>query len=245
MNYNDIIFYDFETTGVNPHTAQPIQLAAVMIDGRKLTIDDKNIFDSYINIVWDEDECNRLDLTPYSDEIKRITGIDKKNLEPAPSLQTVWEEFQQFVYRNNPSKEKWKSPIRAGYNIDRYDNIIVDRICGGHRRNAKMQLLNVDKSIKIEDPYGFGPWDPKRQEDTLFNPRDSIDLLRIVWQWTENMADIKSLSFDSVRDWLGISAEGAHNAKKDVLDGAQTLVRFLKLHRHVAPTIKFKGKVNK
>ena len=78
-------------------------------------------------------------------------------------------------------------------------------------------------------------------EENLFYPRDSVDLLRIIWTWTENMVDIKSLSMDAVREWLGISTEGAHNAKKDVIDGAMVLIKFLKLHRHYAPKVKFRG----
>lgn len=209
------------------------------------------MFSSYIKPIFDVDECVRLGLEPISKEVLTKTNITMKQLEEAPSIQNVWQQFIQYVNKYNPSKSRWKAPIKAGYNIDRYDNIIIDRICGGHVRNSQNQLDILLRGGIIDkktfgklgqyEPYCFGPWDDERQEETLFYPRDCIDLLRIVWMWTENIVEVKSLSMDAVREWLGISTEGAHNATKDVLDGAKVLIKFLKLHRNYAPKIKFKG----
>jgi len=248
MNLQDIIFYDFETSSVNPHRCQPTQLAAVVIHGRKLEIQSDSIFTSYIKPVFDEEECNRLGLDPVTDEVLEKTHIDINDLKKAPSIKTVWNEFTQYVNKYNYKKSKWGAPIKAGMNSDRYDNIIIDRICGGHFKKAKNELDRLQsggiietESIKLAEPYGFGPWDDDRQEESLFYPRDSIDLLRIIWMWTENMVEIKSLSMDSVREWLGITTEGSHNAEKDVVDGAKVLIKFLKLHRNYAPKVKFRG----
>ena len=248
MNYQDIIFFDFETTSINPHRAQPTQLAAVAIHGRKLEIQE-NVFNSYIQPIWDEEECARLDLDVVTDEVLEKTHIDKEELKKAPAIRSVWQQFQQYVNRYNPKKTKWGAPIRAGMNIDRYDNIIIDRICGGHFRSAKNQLdkmatggiIPLEGGVKLPEPYGFGPWDNERQETTLFYPRDSVDLLRVLWMWTENLMEVKSLSMDAMREWLGLSTDRAHDAKQDVIDGATILIKFLKLHRHFAPKVKFKG----
>jgi DNA polymerase III epsilon subunit-like protein len=252
MNYQDILFLDFETTSVNPYTCQPTQLAAVVIHGRKLEIQNDSIFSSYIQPIFDEKECKKLGLDPITDEVLEKTHINIDDLKRAPSIKTVWSEFVQYVNKYNYKKSKWGAPIKAGMNIDKYDSIIIDRICGGHFRKARMgldklysggiiELNGVNFKTHFPEPYGFGPWDNERQEETLFFPRDSVDLLRILWMWTENMADIKSLSMDAVREWLGISTEGAHNAEKDVTDGAMVLIKFLKLHRHYAPKVKFKN----
>jgi DNA polymerase III epsilon subunit-like protein len=45
---------------------------------------------------------------------------------------------------------------------------------------------------------------------------------------------------DNLRDYLGISKEGAHDALKDVKDCAEVLIRFMKLHRNLADKVKFK-----
>jgi len=244
---NYLLFYDFETTSVFANTCQPTQLSGVIIDGRKLEIYENSIFNSYIQPIFDEEECERLGLDPVTDEVLEKTHINIEDLENAPSIKSVWSQFCQYVNKYNSRKSRWGAPINAGMNIDRYDNIIVERICGGHFRHLKKELdrTSLDGIIKAEgripEPYGFGPWEDERQEEGLYFPRDSVDLLRVLWLWTENMVDIKSLSMDSIREWLGISTEGSHNAEKDVLDGAKVLVKFLKLHRHYAPKVKFKG----
>lgn len=249
MNYQDIIFFDFEATGKNPHVAQPIQFASVIIHGRRLEIIEDSQFDCYIKPIFDEEECRKLGLQPLTDEVINITGITKKTLEKAPPLKQVWKLIQQYVNKYNPRRNKWGAPIKAGVNIDRYDNIIIDRICGGHFRKAKNELdklleggiLQVEGGIKLPEPYGFGPWEKERQEEALFYPRDSIDLQRLIWLWTENNPHVKSISMDAIRAWLGIDTKGSHNALKDVIDGAKILIRFMKLHRTFASKTKFEG----
>lgn len=248
MNLLDIAFLDFETSGVNPYTCQPIQLASVIIHGRKLEIHEGSEFSSYIRPIFDLKECRKYSLDPISQEVLDKTNIKIEDLKQAPSLRSVWKQFIQYVNKYNPKKSKWGAPIKAGMNFDRYDSIIIDRIAGGNFRKAREELDKLREGgiikaegIKIPDPYGFGPWDEDRQEETLFYPRDSIDLMRILWMWTENLPDIKSLSMDAIRDWLGIDTKGAHNAIKDVKDGATVLIKFLKLHRHFVPKVKFKG----
>ena len=251
MNYQDIIVYDFETTGINPHRCQPIQLGAVAIHGRKLEIHPNSTFCSYIQPIIDPEECARLGLDPFSDEVSQKTGITMDDLKDAPSLKAVWEQFQQYVDKYNFRKGKWGSPIKAGKNIHGYDNIIVDRICGGHVRNARKELdillqrgiigVEVLKEVKKLEPYGFGPWDDERGEETLFYPMGDLDLQDVLWFWFENIKDVKSLSMDAMREYFGMETKGSHKADKDAIDTAELIIKFLKLHRHYAPKVKFKG----
>jgi len=44
---------------------------------------------------------------------------------------------------------------------------------------------------------------------------------------------------DSMRDLFGISKENAHDALQDVKDTANLMIGFMKLHRRIAPKIKF------
>ena len=44
----DIICFDYETGGANPLTAQPTQIAAIAIHGRKLTLQQGGVFNSEI-----------------------------------------------------------------------------------------------------------------------------------------------------------------------------------------------------
>jgi len=245
MNFQDIVFLDFETTSVSPFRCQPIQLAAIVIDGRKLEIREDSVFNSYIRPIFDEDECKNLDLDPMVPEITTLTGITVETLQEAPSVQAVWEQFAQYVNKFNAKKSKWGAPIKAGMNIWRYDIHIINRLCGGHSqyKSEVTKWLHgsgqITSNIVIKEPYGFGNWDNDRKESTLFYPRDTLDLMEILWLWTENNPEIKSLSMDKIRDWLGVSTEGSHNAVKDVRDGAEILVRLLNLHRKFAPKVKF------
>jgi len=251
MNYQDIIVYDFETTGVNPYRCQPIQLGAVCIHGRKLEIHPNSYFCSFIKPIFDVERCEKLGLDPVNDEVLNKTGIKMEDLENAPSIRTVWDQFQQYVNKYAYKKGKWGAPVKAGMNIRGYDNIILDRIAGGHFRKAKNELDNLlsggiineegVKLIKKMEPYGFGPWDDERNEETLFYPAGNLDLRDILWFWFENNVEIKSLGMDAMREYLGIKTEGAHQADKDAKDVADILIKFLKLHRHYGPKVKFKG----
>jgi len=157
MRNNTIIFFDFEATSANPNEAQPAQLAAVAINPYKLEIPNDGIFNSYIKPEFCEESCEKLGLAPVTDKFYDITKIPPKKLERAADLGTVWGEFQNFVAKFHPKQDSWSAPIRAGYNIVGYDNIIVDRICGGHI---------VPDSIE-ERIWGFGPWNKDRQQQSL------------------------------------------------------------------------------
>jgi len=251
MNHQDIIVYDFETTGKNPYSCQPIQLGAVAIHGRKLEIHANSKFQSFIKPIWDEQECQKLGLDPFNDEVTKVNGITKEQLENAPSIKEVWEQFEQYVAKYNYRKGRWGAPIKAGMNIDRYDNIIIDRITGGHFRNLKKELdillaggiieEEIVKLVKKMEPYGLGPWEKDRQEEGLFYPAGNLDLRNVLWFWFENVPEVKSLSMDAMREYFGMETGGAHQAGKDAEDVAKLLIKFLKLHRHYVPKVKFKG----
>ena len=65
--------------------------------------------------------------------------------------------------------------------------------------------------------------------------------MNMMFYWFENNSDLKSYALDNVRDYFGISKEGAHDAFKDVKDTAEILIRFMKLHRNLGNKVKFKG----
>ena len=111
----------------------------------------------------------------------------------------------------------FSAPIAAGYNIFRFDLKIVDR---------------------YTKKFGYVT---KDNECDLFYPRDTLDIMNLAYYWLENNSDIKSISLDNLRSYLGISKDGAHDALKDVKDCAEILIRFFKLHRRLAPQIKFEG----
>jgi len=215
MNYNDICVFDFETGSRNPHTTQPVQVAAVMIHGRKLTIQPDGYFESLIKPMGDE-KAVAAGVDPLEDEALQINGKTRDELSRAPHAKTVWERFGNFVNKFNYKGGAWTAPIAAGHNIDNFDMIIAERLC-----------------------KQYGPLDKKRKTQGIFHPIHRMDLMREVWMWTENNKDIRSISMDSIRDWLGMSKENAHDALQDVKDTAAVLIKFMKLYRYYAPKVQF------
>jgi DNA polymerase III epsilon subunit-like protein len=215
------IVLDFETTSKSPHSCQPIQLAAAAVDSKKLEIIGQ--FDAYIKPVFDVEKAKELGLDPYNEEeTYSITKITKDKLDSAAELKVVWNNFCSFVNNYNYKKTKWDAPIVCGYNIINYDLKIINRICG-------------------EKPYSFGPYDDDYRCNALFNPIWKLDLLDTVFLYFESTWQPKSLSFDSLRQYMGMDNSKAHNAVFDVEQTSQMLIRFLKLTRHVAKQTKFEN----
>jgi DNA polymerase III epsilon subunit-like protein len=67
-----------------------------------------------------------------------------------------------------------------------------------------------------------------------------VDVMNLIFYWFEHNNDLKSYTLDNIRDYMGLSKDGAHDALKDVKDTAQILIRFLKLHRNLGQKIQFK-----
>ncbi len=67
----------------------------------------------------------------------------------------------------------------------------------------------------------------------MFHPIHNIDLMHDFWRITENIKinSNNSISLDSIRDYLGMSKDGAHDGLVDVKDCAELVIRFLKLYR--------------
>jgi exonuclease I len=215
MNKNDIIFYDYETGSRNPNKTQAIQLAAVAINGRSLSIIHGSEFNSLIKPLSDEEAIKR-GLDPLQDEALEVNGKTREELENAPSEKIVWKQFTDYVNKYNYQKNTWGAPICAGYNNNGFDDIITQRLCIAHG--------------PIDDTYG---------KQKLFHPIHNIDLMKLMWYWTENNPDIHSLSMDSLRKWLGLSTEGAHDGLIDVKQGGAILIKMLKLSRKYATKVKF------
>lgn len=222
--HQKICVLDYETSSRYPHTTQPLQICAVMIDGRRLEIIQNSIFQSYIKPIPDN-ECEKFGLDKLEQEALEVNKITPKILEDAPSLEVVWSQFTNYVNQYNNKKDKWSAPVLAGYNNNKFDDIITDRICGGHLRYV------TSKGLK--EPYKFGPWDDETNKNKLFHPRDNIDIMKLLFYWFENDKDVNSYGLDYMRKKFGMDTSKAHDAVFDVLQSGYLLIKFLKLSRYV------------
>ena len=98
MNYKDIIVFDFETGSRNPHKTQPVQIAAVAIHGRKLTIQPGGYFESLIRPELDDEKAIEMGVDPIEDEALAVNGKTREELAKAPSAKTVWKKTYQSIY---------------------------------------------------------------------------------------------------------------------------------------------------
>lgn len=223
MNYKDYIVYDFETTSANPMRTQPVQIAALAINGRTLEIKPDSEFESLIKPVFDEEECEALGIDALQAGAVKVHGKTKEILKNAPSLKSVWANFEEYVCQYNyKGKSNFTAPVSVGYNIKGFDNKITQRIC-------------------CEEPWKLGPGN-KRGDATIFNSIYSIDVLDLMFILFENNRDVNSLSFDNlVRGYMGANADNAHDAMVDVRQTADLFCRTMRLLRKTASRTKFKN----
>ena len=126
-------------------------------------------------------------------------------------------DYLDKYHLKRKTKSQFSAPIAAGYNIYRFDLPIINRLSVKYKNTNKEETSNI------------------------FYPRDVVDMINLVYYWFGHTDELKSFTLDSLRDYLGINKDGAHDAINDVKDTADILIRFLKLHRNLSEKIQFKG----
>lgn len=225
-NFQKFCVFDMETDGSNPDLCSPIQIAAVIVDPLKLEIVDNSEFNISMkpelleqNKDYDYSDSDILD---FHAKVRSCSKADiLESWQNFQSQENGWKMFVSYLEmyhtRTNGKKSCFSAPIAAGYNINRFDLRIVERL------SKKYNNLN------------------KEGKSSLFYPRDVVDVMNVLFYWFEYNNELKNYTLDNLRDYLGISKEGAHDALKDVKDTANIMIRFLKLHRNLGNKVKFKG----
>ncbi len=219
MAYNDnnIVVIDFETGSRNPYRTQPIQIAAIMVDSRKLEVIPNSDFESLMCPVMEPELLTKYELDALEDGALKVNKKNVDELLVAKSPQVVWTEFIGYLTNYKTSKSSRGSPIVAGYNNNGFDDVILQRL--GRQ---------------------YGGWNEKQDKWDIFHPFYNIDVFKYTWMWFEN-SDLESISLDSMRKYMGMSDEGAHDALVDVYDTAELLIRFLGLSRYFQNRVKFQN----
>lgn len=220
-NLHNIVVFDFETTGRNAETCDPVQVAAIVIDPRNLNI----IKDSEFNSLMCPPTLTNMGVKEYMnsdsdllDTIKWHAKNQQKTPEEvvtswkkAPSQESVWQTFINYINKYNWKNSFFSAPMAGGMNILEFDIPIYKRL---------------NKLYKIKEPF----W-----------KRDKADLLNICFYWFEDLSDAPTnYKMDTLREWFGLSSLNAHDALQDVKDTAAILIKFMKLHRTVAKKVQFK-----
>lgn len=219
MNYNKICVFDFETDGTDVNTLNPVQLAAVIVDPRKLELVEGASFNSFMKPEnFDEPDYydSHRSTIEWHANVRSCSVKDIMKLwENAPSQKTVWDNFVAFLdkfHMTGKRKSKFTAPIACGYNMLGFDMPIIDRLSQKHSKGK-----------------------------SVFHPRDKVDLMHWMFPWFENSDEVNSYSMDNMRQYFGMSKAGAHDALQDVTDTANLFCRFQGLHRRTAEKVKFRG----
>jgi DNA polymerase III epsilon subunit-like protein len=228
-NFQKLCVFDLETDGPDPEKCSPIQIAAVIVDPIKLEIIKNSEFNCNLKPeILEKSPDHTYEESDILDFHAKVRGTSKEKILSSwreyQSQEQGWKMFISYLdmYHTRSSRKSFFSaPIACGYNINRFDLKIVERL------SRKYQ--NVDKEGK----------------SSLFYPRDIVDVMNYMFIWFENSSELKNYKLDSIRDYLGIDKEGAHDALKDVYDTANLLIRFMKLHRSLSNKVKFKNSFTK
>lgn len=232
MIRNNIVFRDWETGSKNKYNCQPIQLAAVIIDIRRLEVIEDSLFESTLRPIFDEEQCVRTGVAPLEDEALKKNGFTREELEDAPYPKLVWEKYLDYLSNYNLKGKgggKWDAPAVGGYNNSNFDNAIDIRMC-------ELYGPPLDQ---------WGGW-------SLYHPFMNFDAQQLVQNFfhSHKINSNDSISMDAMREYFGYSTDNAHKADVDVLQGADLLIRFLKLTKALVngeldlpkgKKIKFKG----
>lgn len=225
INRNKICVFDLETDGTNPDVCSPVQIAAIMVDPLKLEI----VPDSEFNITLKPESLEENPKYCYDDSDvldfhAKVRGVTKAEILESwhknQKQEQAWKmlvSYLQMYHTRSTKKNCFSAPIAAGYNINRFDLPIINRL------SRKYKTVN------------------KENRTDLFYPRDVLDVMNIIFYWFENNNELKSYTLDNLRDYLGLSKDNAHDALKDVQDTAEILIRFMKLFRGMSPKIKFRN----
>lgn len=218
---NNIVIFDFETVGYGPEkfsatntaTCDPIQVAAVPVDGRTLKIHKEKAFVSSIKPTKGVDKVSQ-DSLEFHAKVRGCT-IDelKADLDKAPSLNAVWPTFIEYVRGQSVGKGFTSLPIAAGHNIKDFDMPILERI-------------NKDVG----------------DSKMVFHPRDYIDTMNMMFLWMESDARVEKYTLDYLRDFFGLDKKGGHDALKDCLDCSLIIKRFVKYQRYLVNRVDGDGK---
>lgn len=228
LNLTPYCVFDMETGSRNPLTTQPTQLAAIMLDPRTLTIKAGGEFNSEIRAIIDDDEATSLGLDPLQEDALKKTNKTREGIDKAPELKIVWENFLNWIKKFNKSNNIFTAPIPVGYNIINFDLPIINRLCTGG-----FECRGIKKKQVAEDG-----------RPNIFNAIRKVDVMDMVYSWTESNPELKSLSMDNLRIYLGFpeeSKENAHDALVDVKDTANIFIKFIKYQRAIAQQTEFEN----
>lgn len=183
MNIRPFVVLDFETGDKDISLFQkglgcePIQLAAVVIHPRRLTIIDEF-----------SEMMRALQPDKLQDGALAVNKKTREEIAAARHPEAVWKDFTNFVTKHNWKKTAYTAPICCGFNIRNFDFPIVQRLCELYgptdKKTGRQSLFSDYKIIDVADD-AFRWW-----ENSKDLPNEKLStILEYVGVSTENAHD--------------------------------------------------------
>lgn len=134
-----IIFYDFETTGLNPFHEKIIEIAAIEYSSDTKNVEQMDYFETLVD-----------PKTKLKSKIKEITNIQDEDLKNKPTIEQAMEKFILFIYNNKPIDA---NIYLVAHNNDGFDSIFLERylmifkdnkIINKYTNNGKVRWKYID-----------------------------------------------------------------------------------------------------
>jgi len=160
LNYEQPIFYDLETSGLDPAVHQIIQIAAIHLPSG-------DTFESKV----------KFDLERASKEALEINHYNADNWWQAITQEQAATAFNQFcadhtsvVRKSKKSGKPYSSACLIGYNNAHFDQNFIDRLIDGQKLFAKYDYRQLDV-------HALAKWQlPWLDDYSLTAMRDYFDL---------------------------------------------------------------------
>ncbi len=212
-----LISFDFETCGKFSYIEGRLDADAI----EPIQIACEAIDFDNLRVVPGSQFCSMMRATSRDVIQAEALNVNKKkpdDIMAAPDRETVWKRFVEHVKKFNPRPgSPYTAPIPAGYNIRGFDMPIIEGLC-----------------------RKWGPAD-KNGRQTLFNQMSMVDILQDVHRFfAHRPEDLPDMKLDTVRKYVGLSREGAHDAGVDVAQTSALVIKFIKLYRTLGERVSFK-----
>lgn len=139
--------------------------------------------------------------------------IPLETLRAAPHPKAVWLDFLAYLKKFTLGGVTM-APIAGGKNIRLFDFPFIQ---------------------KLSEAYS-----PKGDKQVLFN-REQIDLEDCIRHWFWFDPELPKMSMDTLREFFGMKADGAHSALVDVYQTGFMITHFMKLTRELRRTQTVRG----
>ena len=116
-----LIFYDFETTGLNPFHEKIIEIAAVEYQINIKNVEEMISFETLVD-----------PKVKLKHKIKEITHIYDSDLKDKPTIEKALEEFLLFIYNNKPENA---DIYLVAHNNDGFDSLFLEKYLMKFRNN--------------------------------------------------------------------------------------------------------------